>query len=73
MPKKSEARSIGAFVADQPYTAREIARGMHCGLGQVHRAVRARQLRAAKLNARGDLRILGSWALEYLETLAKQR
>ena len=59
------------IVADHPYSVPGLARVMDSGTRNIYGAIRARKLKAAKINDRGDLRIMGSWALAYLESLAK--
>ena len=48
------------------YSPRELARAMGTGPQSIYRPIRQGRLRAAILNDRGDLRVLGAWALEYL-------
>ena len=65
----TDARSI---TATRPYSVPELAEMWATGPRSVYRAIKAGNLRAARINDRGDLRVLGSWALEYLESLAKR-
>jgi excisionase family DNA binding protein len=51
-------------------TVHQAARELHSGPRTIYRAVRDGRLRAAKLNDRGDLRILRAWLVAYVEALA---
>jgi hypothetical protein len=62
-----DARSISPMRA---YKVAEIADCQQSGTAQVYADIKAGRLRAAKLNDRGDLRILGAWYIEYLESRA---
>ena len=50
-------------------TAREVAKRAGCGINFVYAAVRRGQLRAARLNVRGDLRIHESWVDAWITSL----
>jgi hypothetical protein len=63
----TDARSISATKA---YRIPELAQVLDSGVRGIYAAIRTGKLRAAKINDRGDLRVLGSWALEYLEEMA---
>jgi hypothetical protein len=52
------------------YAPREIAKAIKGGPRPVYRAIRTGELRAAKINQRGDLRSLGAWALDWMERRA---
>jgi excisionase family DNA binding protein len=54
------------------YSVRELARTLKCGRGHLYREIEAGRLRAAKLNDRGDYRLLGAWVIEYLESRANE-
>ncbi len=54
------------------YTAAEVAGLLRCSKGFVYTEIRTGKLRAAKLNDRGDLRVLGAWVIQYLEALAQR-
>ncbi len=64
----TDARSISPTY---PYSVPELADMLNTGPRSVYGAIRSKRLRAATIDDRGDLRILGAWALEYLESLAK--
>lgn len=61
------ARSLSEARA---YSVPELAKVLHVGTRPIYRAIRDKRLRAAVLNDRGDLRVLGTWALAYLESCA---
>lgn len=65
-----EATRLNSIDPEGVYSPRELARVMGTGTQSVYRPIREGRLRAARLNARGDLRIIGAWALSYLETCA---
>ena len=52
------------------YSAHDVARLTGTGVQSVYRPIRRGQLRAARVNERGDLRIRGEWLLTYLDALA---
>jgi hypothetical protein len=60
---------------DTPYSIRQLARALGQGRGTapLYRAIRRGHLRAATLNDRGDLLVMGRWALDWLESLANPR
>src|SRR5262245_50291451 len=64
----TDARSI---CATRAYTVPELADMWKAGERRLCREIKRGKLRAARFNDRGDWRVLGSWALEYLESLAK--
>lgn len=49
------------------YRPKEIAEKLDSGPGTVYTAIRKGDLPAAEINSRGDLRVLGRDALEWLE------
>jgi excisionase family DNA binding protein len=51
-------------------TVPQVAAIVQVGTRQVYRAIHRGDLRAAKIGARGDLRIHESWISEWLERLA---
>lgn len=55
---------------DNWYRARELARPIDVSPRLIQREVRRGRLKAAVVNARGDLRIKGEWALFWLEQRA---
>ena len=61
----------GSISATRPYSVQEIAKALNAGPRSVYQAIKEGKLRAARINDRGDLRVLGSWALDYLESIAK--
>jgi excisionase family DNA binding protein len=52
------------------YSVREVAHAINCGRYHLYRDIDRGRLRAARLNDRGDYRVLGQWLIEYLELLA---
>jgi hypothetical protein len=56
-----------ALTLTRAYSVGELAAALDTGRRPLYRAIRAGRLRAAQLNDRGDLRVLGAWALDYLE------
>lgn len=66
----SIAVRLNSIDPDGVYSPRELARAMGTGTQSVYRPIREGKLRAAKLNDRGDLRVLGRWAIAYLESRA---
>lgn len=65
-----DARSLSA---NRAYSVPELAEKWDVGARPLYREIREGRLKAAPLNGRGDLRVLGQWALDYLETRALQR
>ena len=51
-------------------SAAEVAEVLGIGPRAVYDAVAAKRLKAAPMNERGDLRVLGLWIVEFLESLA---
>jgi hypothetical protein len=58
---------------DSWYSPREIAKAIKSGARPVYTAINTGELRAAAINARGDLRSQGAWVLEFLERRAESR
>lgn len=54
------------------YSPQDLARITGTGLQSWYRPIRRGALKASRINDRGDLRVLGAWALDYLEQLATQ-
>ena len=65
----TDARSI---CATRAYSIPELAAAWETGRRPLYLAIRNGHLRAAQLNDRGDLRVLGAWALAYLEARAER-
>jgi len=61
------------LVTDQPFwlTVPEIARELRIGERSVRAAIRSGQLRAARINKRGDLRVSRQWLAEWCERCAE--
>lgn len=55
------------LTANRTYSVGELATALRTGTRPLYRAIRTGRLRAAQINDRGDLRVLGAWALNYLE------
>jgi excisionase family DNA binding protein len=55
---------------DLPLTVREAASEARCGTRTIRTAIRKGQLKAARINDRGDLRIYRSWLSAWIESRA---
>lgn len=66
-PTTADERSLGP---DQWGTVGDAQHKAKCGVKVIYRAIDNGELRAARLNGRGDLRILGRWIDEWLERRA---
>ena len=62
---------VQAIDPNAAYSAKQLAETLNMGTQTIFRDVKSKKLRAAKLNDRGDLRILGAWALAWLEAKAE--
>lgn len=58
------------IVPDITYSVGEVAKLLGSGRRPVYKAVRDGELRAAQINDRGDLRILGQWVLDFVDEKA---
>lgn len=68
MNRHTKAQTDRQILAERAYSIGELAAALQTGRRPLYRAVRRGELRAASVNDRGDLRVLGAWALRYLES-----
>ncbi len=67
MQDYTNARSI---TATKPYSVRELAKALKCGRAHLYKQIDQGSLRAMRLNDRGEYRVMGSWALDWMERAA---
>jgi hypothetical protein len=58
---------VPKIIPDGIYSPRQLAHAMGVGPQTIYAAIRNGKLRAAVVNDRGDLKITGRWASEFLE------
>jgi hypothetical protein len=61
----------GILSREGVYSPKQLAKVLGVGPQSIFRPIQRGELRAAKLNDRGDLRILGAWAIAWLESKAE--
>lgn len=71
MSNSDKTRSERGIYPERTYSIGELALALDTGRRPLYRAVKKGDLRAAAVNDRGDLRILGSWALAFLDGRAQ--